>query len=442
MKTKFTIPVQLHPFVRLWASQSLSAMGTEMTNYALIIWTYSQTQSASDLTTLTLCAFLPTILFRFFAGAVADRWSKKVILLVSDLAAAFGTLTILTLYTSAALTVTGLYVINFLLSLMNAFQVPAAYVATSLLVPEAYYTRAGGLQSASGALISILSPVLGSLLLALGGLELVLCIDLLTFAVAFLTLLFLQLPSIPQDAGQAREPFWQSVASGFRFLQQHPPLLRMILLIAFVNFLAKLGPDGQMSAFILSRTGSNQAVLGAVQSAVALGLLAGSTLVISLRPPRRDTNRILFMCTMIFLAGIFLAVSRHVSLWCLFAFLQYMCAAVMNICWGTKMRTAVPLHMQGRVFSTRDTIQNCTIPLGLYLGGILTDRVFEPLMAQSSALRQVFTPIVGTGSGGGIALLFLLVAVIGFCVCGLCIGRKSFLDDGCCADRQRGMSGI
>lgn len=118
-----------------------------MTDYALIVWIYGQNGTASSVSMLTLCSFMPTILFRFIAGAVADRWNKKRIMLVCDLVAAVGTLTILLLFSTGSLTIVALYIITFLLSLMNAFQVPAAYVATSLLIPEDQYTRAGGLQT-------------------------------------------------------------------------------------------------------------------------------------------------------------------------------------------------------------------------------------------------------------------------------------------------------
>lgn len=426
MKKNHLACASLRPFLWLWSSQSVSAMGTAMTEYALVIWAYEQTGTAASLTTLTLCSFLPTILFRFIAGAVADRWNKKAILLTADLFAALGSLAILLLYTSSSLTVMGLYVINFLLSLMNAFQVPAAYVATSMLVPKEHYTRTGGLQAASGALISILSPVLGSVLLAWGGLKAVLTVDLCTFAMAWVTLLFLPIPPLKKGEPLKQESLWQNIGAGFRFLKKQPALLRLIVLIAFVNFLAKLGPDGQMPVFILSRTANNQAIVGAVQSAMALGILAGGSLMTLLKPPRNDTRRILVFCMLIFLTGIFLSVSRSAVPWCVFAFLQYLCAAVMNVGWGTKMRTAVPMEMQGRVFSTRDTIQNCTIPLGLYLGGILTDQVFEPAMAKDTAIRSLFLPLVGDGKGAGIALLFLLVSVVGFAVCALCIKNPSF----------------
>ena len=402
----------LRPFLMLWTSQSVSSMGTAMTNYALVIWVYSQTGTTSSLSLLTLCSFLPTILFRFFAGAIADRWNKKQIMLLSDFLAACGTVAICMLYSSSALTIIHLYVINFILSLMNAFQVPAAYVATSLLVPREHYTRAGGLQMVSDALISILSPVAGAIVLAWKGVHAVLAIDLITFAAALLTLLFIQIPQVDEQH-ESSESFWQASLTGLRYLKEHPCLLRLIVFIAAVNFLAKLGADGQLSAFILSRTNSDQAALSAVQSAVAAGLLTGGAAAAFTKPVRDHVRMIFMMCCLIFTAGIAFSLSRNIIGWCAAAFLQYVFAAVMNIHWGALMRSEVPVKMQGRVFSARDTLQNCTIPLGLYLGGLLADHVFQPLMISESAAKELLSPVFGSGSGAGIAVLFFLVSVSG-----------------------------
>lgn len=69
--------------------------------------------------------------------------------------------------------------------------------------------------------------------------------------------------------------------------------------------------------------------------------------------------------------------------------------------------------MQGRVFSTRSTFQFITIPIGLFLGGFLADSVFEPFMRNTSPLQQVFSNLVGTGNGSGMALIFLVIGVVG-----------------------------
>lgn len=414
----------LRSFLLLWASQSISAMGTAMTDYALVVWIYGQNGTTTSVSLLTLCSFAPTILFRFVAGAVADRWNKKAIMLAADLFAACGTLTILLLHSFGALTILPLYVITFALSLMNAFQVPAAYVATSLLIPREQYARAGGLQAVSGAVQSILSPALGAAVLAWGGLTAVLCIDLITFAIAFAALVCLRIPRPPREEREEKETLLRSCLAGLRYLKGQPHMLRLILFIAAVNLLAKLGPDGQMAAFVLSRSGNHQPALGAVQMCVSLGIIAGGLLMTGAKPVKDRGRAVVTMCCLIFLTGIGLAVSRSVTGWCLFAFLQYSCAAIMNVNWETFMRTQVPERLLGRVYSTRDTIQNGTIPLGLFLGGWLADRVFGPLSAEGSQLHSLLGPLLGAGPGMGLALLFLLVGLSGLLLSVICLMKR------------------
>lgn len=408
----------LRDFLILWSSQTVSGLGTAMTNFALAVWVYGEQGTASSMTVLTLCSFLPTIFFRFIAGAIADRWNKKRVMLVSDLIAALGTAVVFVLYSSSALQVRHIYGINILLSFMNAFQNPAAFAATSLLVPQEQYTRVSGLQSFAGSAITILAPALGSVLLASGGLPVVLLIDLLSFAVAFATLLvFIKLPETPKSTKKGPEPFFTSCMAGITFLREHSALLRLILFFSAVNFLAKLGGDGMMSAFILGKTGGNQQALGMVESAVALGILAGSVLVTVMKPAKRKVEAIFISCALTFLVGnVLLSLASSLPLWSLAAFASYVPAAILGANLTSVMRTHVPVPMQGRVFSARDTIQNCTIPLGLFLGGVLADRVFEPFMAAPSPVQQKLAFLFGTGKGSGIAVLFFVVGVIGFLI--------------------------
>ena len=305
---------QLHSFLLLWGSQTVSQLGTAMTDYAVIIWVYSRKGTASSVTLLTVCTFLPTIFFRFLAGSAVDRWNKKRIMLIADLLAACGTLAVLLLHSADALQIWHLYVINFLLSLMNAFQEPASFVAVSMLVPKDHYTRAGGLQSFGGAAVSILAPALGALLVASGGLDLVLIIDLGTFAFAFLILLFLIRIPEPERQETKEEPFSKTCLAGIRYLKEHTAILRITLFLAVINFLAKLGNDGMLSPFILGRTGNNQPVLGAVESFTAAGLLAGSLLV---APLSTACHRLTLMYKMWYTSFVLLTNKETFSCQCL-----------------------------------------------------------------------------------------------------------------------------
>ena len=409
---------EMKSFLLLWSSQAVSSLGTAMTEYALIVWIYRQEGTALSVTLLTLCSFAPTILFRFAAGAIADRWDKKRVMLAADLFAACGTFSVCLLYSFSVLRVWHLYLVNILLSFMNAFQEPAAFVATSLLVPEEQYARAGGLQGFSGAAVSILAPALGAALLSFGGLKVVLLCDLCSFLVAFIVLLFfIRIPKAEGAEKERKEPFRKTCAEGFRFLRGHTVMLRLILFMTCVNFLAKMSNDGLLSPFVLARTGDDQQALGAVQSFVALGVMAGSLVVTWMKPVKNRLKLIGVSTAFVFSGNIFQGLSWHPVVWCAAAFGSYAMAAVMNAHMTVFMREQVPLELQGRVFSAESTLKNCAIPFGLFLGGLLADHVFGPLMMSDSPLQRWLVPFFGEGMGAGIAVQFFVMGVLGIILC-------------------------
>ena len=405
-------------FLLLWSSQALSSLGSAMTSFALIIWVYQQEGTATSVALLSFFTYLPSILFCFVAGTLADGWNKKRIMLVCDAAAAAGTVAVWALHGAGALRVWHLYAVNLLISFMNAFQGPASYVAVSLLTPKAHYARACGLQTFSGALVSVLTPALAAAVLAFGGLETVLTLDLATFAAAFLVLLFcIRLPGESKAESKVKESFWKSCTAGLRFLREHASLLHMILFFALINLLAYMTGFGILPAMVLARTGDNQAALGAVSSAMGLGSLAGSVLATLGKPSKRRARVIFACCGVSFLCcDVVWALGRVPWIWVCGAFAGSLPLPFLNVNLTTIMRTRVPLPMQGRVFSARDTLQYCTIPVGLFLGGFLADNLFEPFMAAPSPLRDALATLVGSGRGSGMAVIFLLTGIIGVTV--------------------------
>lgn len=268
-------------------------------------------------------------------------WSSQA---VSELGTA---MTNFALYSFSALQVWHLYIINVVLSLMNAFQSPAAYVATSLLVPKEQYTRVSGLQAFSGSIVTILAPALGSSMLAFGGMKTVLVFDLVSFAVAFFTLLFLvKIPVMEHETKEDEGSFLKDCLVGIDYLRDHTALLHLILFFTIINFLAKIGDDGMMSPFILGRTGNDQKALGMAEASVALGILTGSLIVTFMKPVKKKVKLIFISCAIIFSGNVILSLTHTVSAWCIAVFASYATAAVMNANLTTVMRIHVPLEMQ------------------------------------------------------------------------------------------------
>ena len=212
---------ELHSFLVLWSTQSLSSLGSSMTGFALIIWSYQQQGSALSTALLSVCSYTPYILMAIFAGALSDSWNKKITMLASDTFAALCTAASLLLLCTGRLEIWHLYLLNALNGLMSTVQRPAADVAVSLLIPKEYYQRTSGMQQLSNSLINIITPAAASAVLALAGIEAVLIFDLLTFAVAFIALLcFVKIPEPPAREEQ-RETVMQSVRSGLGYLKQN-----------------------------------------------------------------------------------------------------------------------------------------------------------------------------------------------------------------------------
>lgn len=112
----------LKEFLLLWSSQSISALGSSMTSYALVIWVYQQKASVMSVALLAVCSYLPSIIFSFFAGVFVDRWDKKKIMLICDTIAAIGTLILFILMIFGKLSIWHIDTINMVTSLMNSFQ--------------------------------------------------------------------------------------------------------------------------------------------------------------------------------------------------------------------------------------------------------------------------------------------------------------------------------
>jgi len=415
---KFNKISEMRGFLILWAGESISLLGSAMTKFALILWAYQQQGTASSIALLSFFTFLPSIMFSFVAGTLTDKWDKKVIMLLGNFVAAMGTLAVLILFGTGSLHIWHLYAINFTLSFAAAFQNPAASVAVSMLAPKDQYVRVTGMQTFSGSLVSIASPALAVALLAFGGLRVIFVIDLFSFGIAFLTLLFfIQIPPVPSDDSRKKVPFLKSCFEGLNFLKEHKALLKIILFFSLVNLLAYLSDYGILPAMILARSGDNRSVLGMVSSFVGIGTLAGS-IIVTMAKPAKSKTRVIFLslAASFFLADVLCAVGQNAWVWVFAAFAGNLPIPFVTANMTAIMRTNIPAQMQGRVFSTRDTLQYFTIPLGLFLGGVLADKVFEPFMQTISPFRQFLSVLVGTGKGSGMAVIFFIAGIVGFLV--------------------------
>ena len=403
-------------FLLLWVTQMVSGLGSAMTAYALVIWSYTQKGSALMTAMLMVCTYAPYVLFSIFAGALSDRWDKKKILLACDALAALCTLLVLILLKAGQLRIWHLYLVNAVSGLMNTIQQPASEVAVTVLLPRKHYQKVGGLRYLSSSVNSILTPILATAVLGLAGMDAVILIDLISFALAFVVLLcFIPIPHAQPEKSKG-ESLLQSAGSGIRWLQRNPGIFHLMLFLAAINLVASMY-QAAFPAMVLSKPNGGEVAMGAVNAAIGVTTLIGSILASFMKAPKRRV-RAIWLCLMLSMSteNLFLALGQTVPLWCIGAFFGWIAIPLMSANLEAVFRLTIPEASQGRVFAARNTFQFFTIPVGYFMGGLLVDWLFEPFMA-AQRTNSILTSLFGAGKGSGAAFFFCVLWIMGIGVC-------------------------
>lgn len=406
--------IKLRNFVLLWFGQSISSLGSSMTSFAITIWAFERTGSALTLSISGMLIMAPKMVLGVLAGPFIDRMNKKAIILISDIGAGLCTLTLFLLLRADSLEIWHIYSLNFVSSILASFQRPANDVAVSLIVPKKYYIKASAMQSFSSGTIQILSPIFAAFLLGITDMSVVIIFDLVTLIFACSTLAFLvKIPSVRKTKGQkfSIKHHLFELRSGFLIIWNSPLLKKLLLFMAIINLLAGLTYFNILSPMILARSGYNAKVLGFVNGAIGLGGIIGGSLIIFI-PTMNSKIKTMFLYAGLsfFLGDILFAFGNSMWIWGIAGFLSSVFIPPLIANESYFWRTIIPIEMQGRAFSFKYAMKSGMIPVGMLMGGILADYVFEPFMAnESNPLSFIFN----SGKGMGMALMFLITGILG-----------------------------
>ncbi|GII96970.1 MFS transporter [Sinosporangium siamense] len=393
-------------FGGIWLAELVSGVGSSITGFVLGVWVYQLTGSETQLALAMFCAFLPGMVVAPFAGAIADRFDRRTILIVSDTAAAVVTAVLGLLIYTGGLEVWHIYLGSAVGSAAGSFQLTAYQAMTPLLIPKRHLARANGLmQTAWGAQIA--APLAAGALLDGVGLVGVLALDLASFAVALIALLLIKLPAEVTRPGRKsdRSSFGSDLTFGFRYLRGRNGLLMLVVVFAGFNFLFAMA-GGLVRPLILSFTSAT--ALGVLMFFGGGGLFVGSLVMGAWGGPRRKmTGVYLFMlfggAALILHApwpsAFVLAVAAPAFLFTL---------PIVSGCVMTILQTKTAPTAQGRVLSAARLVGQSAMPLAYLTGGPLAEHVVNPLLQPGGVLAGTVGAVVGVGPGRGTALIFLV----------------------------------
>jgi DHA3 family macrolide efflux protein-like MFS transporter len=425
-----TEPTRPRDFYLVLLGQVISLLGTELTNFGLGVWVYQRTGSVTDLTLIFVCAALPGLLLAPFAGVYIDRWERRKVLILTDVGAAVGTLSLLALLLADRLELWCIYLVVGFSAAFLSFQIPAFAATVTLMVPKGDLGRANGLLQLGGSAAQIAGPLLaGALVPAIGLPGLITC-DLVTFVIGVGTLLLARVPS-PERSGvepAAAGSLLEEAAFSFRYLRLRPGLLGLLAFFALLNLLLAMS-QVLATPLVLARGTATQ--LGMVLAAGSTGMLFGALVMSVWGGPARRMNGVLGLSPVLGVACILIGASESLLLITAGIFLMFFVLPIINSCDQAIWQTKVEPELQGRVFGTRQLLEQFTAPLSYLAAGPLADRVFEPLLASGGRFAGSVGRLLGVGPGRGIGFQFVIMGclVIAATLCSLAWPRLRSLEE-------------
>ncbi|MGP4097981.1 amino acid adenylation domain-containing protein [Nonomuraea sp. KM90] len=400
-------------FFGVAAGQALSIVGSALTEFAVPIWIYLTTDSLVDFALFSVLALVPGMLVAPLAGTVVDRSDRRRVMLLGDVGAGGSQLALGLLLWTGNLQTWHIYPLLFCLSVALSFQRIAYGSAIPQLVPKRFLGHANGVVGMINGVAQLIVPLAAAGLMAVIGLEGILAIDVISYAIAIGTLLFIRFPATM--GLRRRESMAAELVNGFRYSWGNKGFRRMVTFFAVVNlFMAALFL--MISPLVLSF--GSLADVGRVSFFGGLGVFLGGLGMAVWGGPRvrRFRGQLMFTLTLA-VSAVVIGVREDLVVITAGVFGLFLSLTLLNGVYTTIVQVKIPQRYHGRVFALNQLVAFSTLPLGYAVVAPVGTALFEPMFAEGGALADTVGLLIGTGEGRGIGFLYLLLgAAIALCV--------------------------
>jgi DHA3 family macrolide efflux protein-like MFS transporter len=369
------LAIRLRTFWTIWSGQAVSLVGSQAAQFALVWWLTVETGSPAVLSTATLVALLPSIVLGPAIGALVDRWSRRLTMIVADTAVALGSLALAGLFLTGRATTTAVLLVLLWRAIAGAFHAPAMLAATSLMVPAEHLSRVQGVGQMLQGGIGIFTAPVGALLLGLLGIAGVMVVDMVSALFAILPLVLIKIPEPERCAERGgRAPVVQDIRAGLRYLRGLPGHLALIGFAAGIN-LFLVPAFALLPLLVLEELRGNVGSQAWLTAAFSAGIIGGG-LVLGIWGGSRSRVRTGLVAIVGLGVGTLTLGATPATLFPLGVaaiFVVGACAAVANGSIGAVFQATVPPEYQGRVFTLIASVATAMTPVGLVLATPIAD---------------------------------------------------------------------
>jgi DHA3 family macrolide efflux protein-like MFS transporter len=400
----------LRIYYALVVTETVSLIGSQISGYAVSINVFRATGHATPLALVAFFSVTPSILFTGLAGALADRFDRRRLMLIANVGFTVCSGLLLLSFASDEFRLWHLYALTLGASVFATLERPAFQASVAMLVPDSHRDRANAIGQMTGSTAGVIAPAVAGMLYALVGVAGSITIDIASFIAAIAVLAIVRIPRPAETAeGLAMQTaVWRQTFDGFRHMAGRPALLGFCGYVSIVNFVASAALV-LLTPYVLARTRSAQ-LFGVVLAVMNAGMIAGS-LVISARG--RIGSRMHTVMFAIVAAGLFIGlagVARNAPTIGASLFLLSFALAFTNAPFWSMLQAKIAPDLQGRVFAAYMQVAMLLQPLAFVMAGPLADRVFEP--ARREPVWQSIVWLVGDRPGAGMGMMFVIAGAL------------------------------
>ncbi|WP_045521786.1 MFS transporter [Neobacillus niacini] len=356
-------------------SQTISLFGSALVQYAIMWYITLNTQSGVMMTISIICGFVPTFFLSPFAGVWADRYNRKMLIILSDSLIAISTLILAILFLMGYEALWLLFLMSAIRAIGTGIQGPAVGAILPQLVPEDKLTKVNGTNGSIQALIMLVAPMVSAAMLTMASMEAIFFIDVVTAAIAiFILLTFLHIPIHAKAAEKQTTSYFSDLKQGFIYIQNHAFVKKFF--VFFAVFFVLAAPVAFLTPLQVTRSfGDDVWRLTAIEITFSIGMMLGGVFMASWGGFK---NKIHTMTLAALVMGAFtfaLGITSIFWLYLVFMGIVGVAMPIFNTPSTVLLQEKVEGDYLGRVFGVLGMISTSMMPLGMLIFGPIADIV-------------------------------------------------------------------
>lgn len=357
-------------FVSTWIGNGISEFGGAFGTFCNSILIYQLTGSTFALGSMWLLYFLPSLILQLFIGPYIDRWSRKWIMIFSQWTRGVIFIIPLVGVLSGNLEIWHIYVVQCMIGLITPFYVPANHAITPTIVEDDQLQSANAYIDGTARLMTFLSPLVAGIVIEYTGVHITLILVSLLLILSGFTLLFIQ---EQRRTMMVRKTWLADFLEGISFFFSQKLIVWLGIFLAFVQFGVGVTIVTTLP-YITEELGGTYAEYGYFMAGFPIGYIIGTILVTQIK----YRSRRFLMLGSLFLGGftfIALYFNHHIPLAIMTETIGGIVMAIFSVHNTTILQKSVPNHLIGKVFSVRLLIIRGAMPLGVLIGGVLSEEL-------------------------------------------------------------------